>query len=299
MQQPTFTGGLIRSRGFLVDGAGTTQIGSGVLKALPTGLSIDATGSVGTGTPTVAAGGSGWNASALMRDAYHGVYVVNTLAGDAIASVTVLVQPSIQSGTPPANPVPVTAFGATDGIGASLNLTWDQTQRTLALNPSGGPVTVRGVPIGAQQALYSSYTNVGNGADITLDTLQTFTMAAGQLKNVGDRIVIRAAGAFAASTDSKTVACRIGSSGAIFSSTVATAGQTSWRMEGEVCKTGANAQTYSGYVMANNNAVTSNTATLTQTDTGTLALSITGQNTTNPVASSITCRYFTVDYIAA
>ena len=299
MQQPTFTGGLIRSRGFSVDGAGTTQIGSGVLKALPTGLSIDATGSVGTGTPTVAAGGSGWNASALMRDAYNGVYVVNTLAADAIASVAVLVQPSIQSGTPPANPVPVTAFGVTDGIGASLNLTWDQTQRTLALNPSGGPVTVRGVPIMAQQALYATYTNVGNGADITLDTLQTFTMAAGQLKNVGDRIIIRAGGAFAASTDSKTVACRIGSSGAIFSSTVATAGQTSWRMEGEVCKTGANAQTYSGYVMANNNAVTSNTATLTQTDTGTLALSITGQNTTNPAASSITCRYFTVDYVAA
>jgi hypothetical protein len=136
VQQPLFVGGLIRSRGFLVGADGTTQVGMGLVKPISTGLSVDVTGSIGTGTPTVAAGGSGWGGGDLMRDAYNGVYAVATVSGSAIATVSVLVQPSIPSGATPGNPVAVTCFGVSDGTGATLNLTWDSTQRSLSIQPT-------------------------------------------------------------------------------------------------------------------------------------------------------------------
>jgi hypothetical protein len=304
------TGTAFRARGFSVLGsggslpAGAVQVGGGYLSSSGATVSLDAVGSVCTGA-TVATGGTNLViGTPLIHDATGTLAIVATSVAGVAATVTLVPNTGFAlSGAIPANPVTfrVSTAAILTQVGAptapTLNLTWNAST-TLALNPSGGPVTVRGMPISVQQALYASYTNVGNGADITVDTLQTFTMAAGQLKNVGDRIIIRAGGTFAASTDNKIAQCRMGAA-PLFSVTVSAAGQTSWRIEGEICKTGANAQASSGYAAATNNIMAASSGTQAQTDTGALVLSIVGQNTTNPVASSITCRYFTVDYIAA
>jgi hypothetical protein len=302
------TGTAFRARGFSVLGSGrslpvgSVQVGGGYLSSSGATVSLDAVGNVCTGAAIASGGANLIVGTPLIHDASGTLAVVTTVSGGAATAIS-LVANTGSAHVPPANPVTVrvSSTGPLNMPGAptapTLNLTWTPST-TLALNPSGGAVTVRGVPVMAQQALYASYSNVGNGADTTPDTLQTFTMAAGQLKNVGDRILIKAGGTFGATTDSKTASFRL-SAGVLFGITVTAAGQTAWRIEGEICKSGANAQTFSGYACGNNNTFFGNTATAAQIDTNALALSITGQNTTNSVASSVTCRYFTVDYIAA
>jgi len=144
MQQATFSGGLIRSRGFIVGTDGTTHVGAGLLKPVAAGLSIDASGSFGPAvgaTVNAAAGGTGWATGGLMRDAYNGVYVAATAPAGVLATATVLVQPSIPSGAPPADPVTVTAFGASDGAGATLTLgAWDETQRGVQIASAANKV---------------------------------------------------------------------------------------------------------------------------------------------------------------
>ena len=70
MLLPTFAGGFLRSKGFKVDGAGTVQVGTGLLTAISGGIALDAAGSLGTGTPAIAAGGSGYLVNDRFRDAY-------------------------------------------------------------------------------------------------------------------------------------------------------------------------------------------------------------------------------------
>jgi len=282
-----------------IDGTGAVFSGAAKLSTSAAAVALDAVGSLITAIPTIDGGApapSGFKVGDQLYDAsgYGCILTVNTIDGSGKPLTWTITQAGGTLGATPANPV---TFSGGSGINSRFNLTWTQVP-TLALNPSGGPVTVRGVPIMAQQALYATYTNVGNGADTTLDTLQTFTMAAGQLKNVGDRLVIRAGGNFAASTDSKSAQLRMGA-GALLTVTAAAVGQLSWRIEGEVCKTGPNAQTVCAYGVSSGNISSGNTATSAQPDASAITLLIAGQNTTNPVASSITCRYFTVDYVAA
>jgi len=143
--------------------------------------------------------------------------------------------------------------------------------------------------------LYVSTTSVGNGADLTQDVLQTYSVPANTMRNVNDRLIVRAGGTFIGSTDSKTVAMRWGGAN-VLAQTVTTASQQAWRMDADIIKTGPNAQTVSG-LMGTNSSVTGAAASATsRTDTGPLAIDITGQNATTATASSITCRYFTVDY---
>lgn len=146
------------------------------------------------------------------------------------------------------------------------------------------------------QPLYETGVSVGNGADLTEDTLASFTIAAGQLANVGDRLHVIASGTLGATTDSKTIRLKIGT----FTSagSAATAASTHWRIELDAMKIGSNTQTVAtwfGTNVGNNSTPVSSLGTMT--DTGTLALTVTGQNATSSVAGSITCRYLTVDYI--
>lgn len=139
--------------------------------------------------------------------------------------------------------------------------------------------------------------SVGNGADLTEDTLQTFQVPAGQLANVGDRLHIVAGGTFGATTDSKTARVKFGSSSAIGAITGSTAGQTTWAITVDIVKSGSSTQSVSAFAMHTNGS-SGNNVTLNQTDTNQLAVTVTGQNATNSVAGSITCRYLTVDFIS-
>lgn len=143
--------------------------------------------------------------------------------------------------------------------------------------------------------LFNTGASVGNGADTTEDTLQTFVIPAGQLANVGDRIVIEAGGALTGSADVKVVRLRFnGGSGAAITSNAST--EVAWMCRLVMMKTGANTQasviTFGATTISAYNCTTG-----ALTDTSAITLTVTGQNNTNFVAGSITCRYLTVDYI--
>lgn len=143
--------------------------------------------------------------------------------------------------------------------------------------------------------LYNTGASVGNGADTTEDTLQTFVVPAGQLANVGDRLIITVGGTFAASTDTKTARVRF--NGVILGSIPGiAAGQTGWTGTVYFMKNGSSTQVSLAPFFATTTLNNLSNAT-GQTDTSTITITVTGQNATNSVANSITCRYMTVDFI--
>jgi hypothetical protein len=176
---------------------------------------------------------------------------------------------------------PTGATGATGAAGA--------TGATGATGPTG--------PTGIH-LLYQTSTSVGNGADTTEDTLQTFVVPAGKLAAVGDRLVIELSGTMAASTDSRTSRVRLNGGSNIGGITGTTVNHTQWVNRVVIMKTGSNTQS----VVSNatvSAAPLGLVSLLTVTDTAAITITVTGQNNTNSVAGSITCRYMTVDYIPA
>ena len=128
--------------------------------------------------------------------------------------------------------------------------------------------------------------------------MQTFTVPANTLVNVGDRLIVRASGNFASSADSKTVAIRWG--GANICTLVGNNASTQlWKLETEILKTAPNAQTHATLIATNANTTGCNTNATTRTDSVTNVIDITGQNATTATASSITCRYLTVEIVSA
>ena len=148
--------------------------------------------------------------------------------------------------------------------------------------------------------LYVTGTSVGNGADLTEDVLQTYTLPANTLTNVGDILHIVAGGVFGGTSDSKTARIRFGGiAGAVLCGpTGVSAGATRWVIESWIVKTAAGAQSFTSLgntVNANTSGTTSGTTALDETTN--LQIVATGQNTTNPAAGSITCQYFHVRLI--
>jgi hypothetical protein len=64
-------------------------------------------------------------------------------------------------------------------------------------------------------------------------------------------------------------------------------------------KTASGVQSISGGGNLNNNITAAGVLSVTRTDTAAIVINVTGQNATNATANSITCSYFTVDYVAA
>jgi hypothetical protein len=154
-----------------------------------------------------------------------------------------------------------------------------------------------GGPVGFTR-LYSQFpaASNGNGADLTEDTFAapTFTIPAGQLAAVGDTIHIVASGNLGATTDVKTVRLKI--NGTNMGAAIAnTAAQTAWKIDTYISKTGSNAQLI---VALGQSVSTGNsfTGAGSQTDTSPITVAVSGQNSTNPVANSITCTFLTVDF---
>ncbi|MDE2467774.1 MAG: hypothetical protein KGL35_03290, partial [Bradyrhizobium sp.] len=127
---------------------------------------------------------------------------------------------------------------------------------------------------------YQSATGVGNGADTTEDTLQSFTLPANAFDLPGRALWIYAYGKFATDLDSKTARLYFGSS-IVLSSGAQTLSNTGWALELLVQKTGANAQIASGQIV---NGTTHGGVTLpligTETDTAGIIIKVTGQTGT-------------------
>ena len=144
--------------------------------------------------------------------------------------------------------------------------------------------------------LFSNVGTSGNAADTTADILGTcnYTVPANQLASVGDTLHVVAAGNFAASGDTKVARVQI--NGVSLSGIVGNAvGQTSWQADVLVKKSGSSTQDTRGTGNSTGVAPISQTGPQTFTDSSTMALLVTGQNTSAATGNSITCTYMTVD----
>jgi hypothetical protein len=140
--------------------------------------------------------------------------------------------------------------------------------------------------------------SVGNGADTTEDTLQTFVIPANTLKNVGDLLQIRAGGQMGATTDTKIARIKINGN-LMMQVSGATAGGNVWTLETTLQKTANNVQASTGVGLVPGAAISGTSNAPTITDTAPMTLTVTGQNTTNSVAGSITCRFLIVELTPA
>jgi hypothetical protein len=175
-------------------------------------------------------------------------------------------------------------------ISGPLILPWNASQSLSA-------VPIQQLPPMAR-LLYQSSTLVGNGADITEDVLQSFNVIGGSLRTIGDRLIFRAGGNILGNPDLKRVSVRWGGN-SIGNATYSGGSVQAWRVIGEILLTSVSTQTVSlqfSSFIGSGQAGLALSNRPNQVDT---VLDVTGQNESNPVASSITCRYFTVDYVAA
>jgi hypothetical protein len=162
--------------------------------------------------------------------------------------------------------------------------------------------TVSGGPSPSFQRLFQAFTPVGNGADTTEDVLQSYTMPAGQLANIGDTLSMTAWGTLNGTVDNKVVRIRLGAGGAIVGIVTSTlAPQSAWQINTIVIKTGANAQRFGNLAFINGNSLNGSTlpgnSTAGMTDTAPAVLNVTGQDSSVATAGAITCAGFVIDFI--
>ena len=181
------------------------------------------------------------------------------------------------------------------GTFAPGNTTSDGTTNTGGKATDGA--TVPG-GTGLARLLNPPVASVGNGADLTEDLLQTVTIPANALRNVGDILRIRAGGTFTGSTDTKVA--RVKLNGAAYASASAlTAIAVSWAVHLEVQKSAAGTQISAGTGWAHQGLTNVASVNGNLTDTAAITLTVTGQNSTNSVAGSVLCRYLTVEVVPA
>ena len=151
LRVPVFSSDAWASPGAAITGGGAFRTGTGFLSGTATTTTLDVSGSITTGNPTVAAGGSGWGNSGndVAEDAYGGLYKVTGVAG--VATTVVVVARPVVTGAPPANPVALTARAPSSGLAATVNLTWT-AGTALSLQPSGGALRLPGIPASASYA---------------------------------------------------------------------------------------------------------------------------------------------------
>lgn len=153
------------------------------------------------------------------------------------------------------------------------------------------------------QNLYTTGASVGNGADTTEDTLQTFSVPGNTLLATGDKLHIVAGGTFAATTDTKTVRLKFGGiGGTTISAPVGSAGgQVFWAIDAYVSRTGSATFTRIALGRVLNNASDgTNVAAGAALDlTVAQTIIVTGQNSTSSSAGSIACAYLQVDLVKA
>jgi hypothetical protein len=284
--------------------AGDLRLRYASLTPTATGLAIDVPLQELTAL-TVTGGGANWAVGQLWQGDDGSFGRVATLSGTAVATLTI--DTPSQHLTPPTT-VNITAVAVSLGfVGPTGNPIWPTAATatptyappatpTLSLMPNGGAVTVNGRPVNTSGVLYYTGISVGNGADTTEDVLQTFVVPAGQLANIGDRLVVEIAGLVTGSTDNKVVRVRANGAVGMGSIIITLAANTQWTGRIVLMKTGSNTQNGTA-TLGSATLLSAQSFGITLPDTAAITLTVTGQNNTNSVANSITCRYMTVDYV--
>jgi hypothetical protein len=85
--------------------------------------------------PAVVSGGAGWNVNDRAYDAYYNTYTVSAVSAGAVTTLTMNATGS-WIGTPPANPITLTAAPGFNGTGLTINLTWTAMLRLLISAPT-------------------------------------------------------------------------------------------------------------------------------------------------------------------
>lgn len=142
------SGASIRVPGFQIasDTTGAVYIGGAKIANTSSGLLLDSSGGATASAVALSSGGGGGAGVAVGNyfagdvgfDAYGGAYRVDTVNAStgAVATFTVLVYPSYQSGAAPANPQAV-SFGS--GTGWTVNITWP-TNPGITVQAASGKV---------------------------------------------------------------------------------------------------------------------------------------------------------------
>jgi hypothetical protein len=141
--------------------------------------------------------------------------------------------------------------------------------------------------------------SVGNGADVTEDTIQTCVVPANTLAKNGDTLKISTGGTFGATTDNKFARVRfgVGVAGAVQS---ALATVTNWNLTVVVTRTAVGTQ--SSWSIGGANLAPNGTGTLANSfgadETAPISITVTGQNVTSSVAGSLTSRGLLVEFLS-
>ena len=143
--------------------------------------------------------------------------------------------------------------------------------------------------------LSTQLTATGNGADLTEDTLQTYTMPANTFDVTGRCIRVEGFGNFGANADVKTIRLYFGSAN-IYTSTGLTQNGTGWYIWATICKNGSNLQTFGAGGTDGNNLPGTFSGAMNQTDSGSIIIKITGQtgtaNANDIIANGMTVTMF-------
>lgn len=121
-----------------------------------------------------------------------------------------------------------------------------------------------------------SAAGIGNGADVTEDTLFTFNLVANSLDSVGRGIAFLAFGTIVNNADAKTIRARFGSS-VTFTVTAPINTAVSWFIKGKIYKTGASTQVGIFHGQAGASVINPLVVTGSETDTGAITIKVTGQ----------------------
>jgi len=203
---------------------------------------------------------------------------------------------------------PASAFGQAGGPQAGNDINHPSSSTVALIDAQVIASTNWGVPQVTVEddemaQLYVASAVVGNGADITVDQLQRFTLNSSQLRNIGDAIIIDVGGQIAASTDTKSVWVRwVSQAGAALWTTTGSGGSLChWSASITITKQSAGVQQYKAQGATTSANYLSGTITgqVGQDDTVPIDIFVYGQNATNPVANSVTCRIFRVAYLKA
>lgn len=173
-------------------------------------------------------------------------------------------------------------------LSASGNNTWTGTNvfKPPPLINAGLTSSTTFMPSGALSKQYSA-TGIGNGADLTDDTLFTYTLPASCLDTSGQAIIVEAFGSFAANGNDKTVKLWFGSS-VVFSSGVLTNNNVGWYARLYVTRTAASTQIGSGTGMAGSTPFPVPVPLAgTETTSGAIIIKATGASPTSGAANDV------------
>lgn len=161
---------------------------------------------------------------------------------------------------------------------------------------AGAVGTATFLPMGALDK-QASAAGIGNGADLTDDTLFTYSLPANALDADNRTIIVDAFGSFAANGNNKTVKLWFGTSVA-FSSGVLTNNNVGWSARLILCRTGASAQIGSGFGMAGSTPFPVPLPLVgTEVTTGAITIKTTGASPTTGAANDVKGYGMVVTYL--